>query len=71
MDALRILTFFVYITLRDGLLIGGTAYLVFWKGCSGWWWILSVFLLALAIRPSMWFTAQVQSGKKTWKFWQN
>ncbi len=28
----------------DIFLIGGTSYLVFYKGCSGWWFVLTVLL---------------------------
>jgi hypothetical protein len=30
----------------DFFLIGGCAYLVFWRGQSGWWFLLAMILLA-------------------------
>lgn len=28
----------------DALIIGGTAYVVFWLNHSGWWWVLGALL---------------------------
>lgn len=35
----------------DGFVIGGTAYIVFWLGFSGWWFLLA-FIFVGANAPS-------------------
>lgn len=30
----------------NALVLGGTAYVVFWRGYSGWWFLLAVLLIA-------------------------
>ncbi|MFT4117492.1 hypothetical protein [Bradyrhizobium sp.] len=33
------------VAVWNGAIIAGTAYIVFWKGYSGWWWLLALVLL--------------------------
>ena len=35
----------------DAFIISGCAYLVFWKGHSGWWFLLAVVLLKSVKNP--------------------
>ena len=32
--------------IKDIFLLSGSIYLVIWKGCSGWWIVLSIILSA-------------------------
>lgn len=34
----------------DVFLIAGTSYLVFWKGVSGWWFVLAI---VIGLQPSL------------------
>lgn len=34
----------IYCTVLDCMILGGCAYLVFWKGHSGWWFALAILL---------------------------
>lgn len=31
--------------VKDLVIVCGTAYLVWWRGISPWWWCLSIFIL--------------------------
>lgn len=35
---------FVFLIFWEALTIGGSAYIVFWKGHSAWWLLLGIFL---------------------------
>lgn len=39
-----LITWVVLAFLWDFFLIGGVTYLVFWKGHSGWWFVLAIVL---------------------------
>lgn len=41
---MRSLAAAIYCTLLDAMIIGGCAYIVFWKGHSGWWFVLAILL---------------------------
>lgn len=36
----------IYCTVLDALILGGCAYVVFWRGASGWWFVLAILLSA-------------------------
>jgi len=36
----------ILVLLYNGALIAGCSYLVFWKGHSGWWFLLAIVLCA-------------------------
>ena len=52
------LTYLIYIVLWEAFVIGGCAYLVFWLGASGWWFILAVVLSGAAYTPNRWIHGQ-------------
>ena len=47
-------TYMIYIIFWESLTIGGCAYLIFFKGYSGWWFILAILLSTLAYSPEKW-----------------
>jgi len=47
-------TYLVYIIFWETLTIGGSAYVVFGLGESGWWFLLGVILSGAALRPNKW-----------------
>lgn len=51
---MKALTYLIYIVLYEGLIWGGTGYAVFWRGFSGWWFLLAVVASASAYKPSKW-----------------
>ena len=51
---MKILTYLIYIILWEGFILGGCAYIVFWKGFSGWWFLLAGLLSSAAYKPSAW-----------------
>jgi hypothetical protein len=50
------LTYLIYIVLWESLTIGGCSYLVFWRGRSGWWFVLAIVLSMSAYSPEKWKT---------------
>jgi hypothetical protein len=51
-----IISYSVYMTLMFGWLVfvwSGTAYLVFWLGHSGWWFVLTC-VISCPISPAKW-----------------
>ena len=32
--------------IKDLFVLSGMSYLYFWKGVSGWWWVLAILLMA-------------------------
>jgi len=36
----------IALLLYGTFLIGGTSYIVFWKGQSGWWFLLTILFLS-------------------------
>ncbi len=51
---MRIWSYVVYAIAYETLTIGGTAYVVFAMGNSGWWWFLGVLFSAGIIPPERW-----------------
>lgn len=48
---MKYLAFLIYIILWDGGLLLGTYYATFILGHSGWWWLLSIFLMLSSFKP--------------------
>lgn len=48
------ITYLIYILIWDVGLIAGCAYLVFYKGESGWWFLLAIFLAGSCLKPKTW-----------------
>ena len=47
--------YLLYCLLWDGGILGGCAYLVFWRGASGWWFLLAMlFVSAGGFRTASW-----------------
>jgi hypothetical protein len=48
MNNLPVTWLLVYFTVLvfDAFICVGCAYLVFWKGESGWWWALAILIMA-------------------------
>ena len=51
---LIVITYLIYIVLYEGLIIGGCAYVVFWLGHSGWWFLLACIIGGCAYSPDRW-----------------
>ena len=32
--------------IKDLFVLSGMSYLYFWRGVSGWWWVLAILLIA-------------------------
>jgi len=47
-------TYLIYILTWEAATIGGCAYVVFWLGHSGWWFLLAVLLSGMAYKPAHW-----------------
>jgi hypothetical protein len=46
MKAAAIVAFALVFLAWNGTILVGTAYIVFWLGYSGWWWLLAVILMS-------------------------
>lgn len=53
-SSLIIVTYLIYIVLYEALVIGGCAYVVFFLGYSGWWFLLALLFSAGAYKPNRW-----------------
>jgi len=51
---MKVLTYLIYVIFWEALTIGGCAYLVFWQGQHGAWFILAVVLSSMGYSPSKW-----------------
>ena len=51
---MRALTYLIYIVIWEAATLGTCTYLVFWKGYSGWWFLLAILLSTMAYKPSSW-----------------
>jgi hypothetical protein len=47
-------TYLIYIVFWEALAFGPIMYAVFFKGRSGWWFLLAMFLSASALQPWSW-----------------
>lgn len=47
-------TYLIYVILYEGFFVGGTGYVVFWMGYSGWWFVLAVLFSAGIVGPMKW-----------------
>ena len=48
------ITYLIYIILWEGLIFGGTAYVVFWMGNSAWFFALAILIGSCAYSPRKW-----------------
>lgn len=48
------LTYLIYILTWEALVIGGCAYLVFWRGANSEWFWLAVLLSFCSYSPKKW-----------------
>lgn len=62
---MKYLTYLAYIVLWEAFIFGGCAYLVFWKGAHGAWFIFAFILSTSAYPPSQWIHGHKQDSK--WK----
>jgi len=54
------ITYLIYIIFWEILIVGGTAYIVFGLGYSGWWWLLGIFLGGCAYKPTSWIHGKAE-----------
>lgn len=47
-------TYLIYILVWESVVIGGCAYLVFWRDASAWWFLLAVLLSVSSYSPAKW-----------------
>ncbi len=47
-------TYLIYILVWCLSILGGCAYVVFWRQASGWWFIAAVFIASLCFSPAKW-----------------
>lgn len=55
---MKYMTYLIYVVLWMGFCIGGCAYLVFWRGESGWWFVLAIYLAAGGYNPRRWYGSE-------------
>jgi hypothetical protein len=48
------LTYLIYIIFWEGMIFGGTGYVVFSMGFSGWWFLIAIFIGGCAYPPERW-----------------
>lgn len=53
---MKVMSYLIYIIAYETLTVGGTAYVVFGLGYSGWWFLLGALFSAGAWRPERWST---------------
>ena len=61
------ITYLIYIILFETLIFGGCSYIVFWKGFSGWWFLLAVFMSSAVYSPEKWsylYKHQLKIGER-------
>ena len=51
---MREITYLIYIILWEGLIFGGTGYVVFWLNHSGWWFLAAAVIGGMAYSPLKW-----------------
>lgn len=51
---MKIASYLIYSIFYETLTIGGTAYVVFVLGQSGWWWLLGALFSASVFKPERW-----------------
>lgn len=51
---MKAVTYLIYIVLYEGFVLGGTSYVVFALGHSGWWLVLAVVMSTAAYKPAEW-----------------
>jgi len=58
------ITYLIYIVLYEAFIVGGCAYIVFWQGNSGWWWLLACAMSGAAYRPQAWIHGKYFTKKE-------
>lgn len=58
------LTYLLYVLIWPVGLVVGTSYVVFILGHSGWWFVLTAFLLSDTYSPGSWSTLATKWGIK-------
>jgi hypothetical protein len=48
---MKYIAFLIYIVIWDFGILAGTAYFVFMKEASGWWFLLAIVLTTLSFKP--------------------
>lgn len=48
------ITYLIYIVFFEGLVWGGCAYMVVWRGFSGWWFAFALVASSAAYGPQKW-----------------
>jgi hypothetical protein len=56
----KYLTYLIYIILYEGMIFGGTGYVVFFLDMSGWWFALAMLIGGCAYPPNKWFGYEQQ-----------
>ena len=51
---MKALTYLIYIVLWEGMIFGGTGYVVFMLDHSGWWFALAILIGGCAYKPETW-----------------
>jgi hypothetical protein len=64
-DTTPFITYLIYIVVYETLVLGGCAYVVFWKGASPWWFVLAVMLSNAAYKPSHWIHGETPCTRST------
>lgn len=59
------LTYLIYVLFSYTFLFGGTAYIVFILGHSGWWFLLTLILSDLIYSPRQWIHGFHNSEKES------
>jgi hypothetical protein len=54
LGALSCVTYLVYCIVWDCGIIAATGYLVFWKGHSGWWFLVAMIIAGTSYQPATW-----------------
>ena len=54
LGALSMVTYLIYCIVWDCAIMAGCAYLVFWKGHSGLWFLLAILIAGTSYKPSGW-----------------
>lgn len=54
------ITYLIYILFWEAMIFGGTGYVVFWLGHSGWWFALATVIGGMAYSPLKWIHGRGQ-----------
>ncbi|MDI1253845.1 hypothetical protein [Thermomonas sp.] len=51
---MKYVTYLIYIIIFESIVWGGTGYVVFGLGNSGWWFVLAALVSGAAHKPQRW-----------------